>query len=775
MNPSNQDLGPKAPVSLAEIPTQFTLDGQRYILGAMPQPRVATRAVGVFDPDPAHPTQPPVFVKWASGPSDSALLRWEWTVLGERLPAEAPVSRPLGWIELGSFVGIVLPFQQGPTLERASRARSLSVGEIMGLAAALCEAAEPLAAQGWQHHDLKPENVLITPAGLLLVDLESASSALESPPGGPRTSPRYQPPERDFSLSRDVYSIGVMLMDLLAARLGRSFAITAVGLWEALDMAMATQTSSDGATLDLIARALDRDPSRRPTCRALGEAAASLRDVLDGPSGAALMERLAPGLAALSPPQTTHCASPPPTLWAQNPLLTDLPGARTMSALKIAETVTIPLLPLAALLAFCVLSIVLGVEWGRVYDQSVASLVVLSLAVPLICNAVQRAKEASQCGEEGGWLIPQAEPCVWTQLSRRTSPDKFIAVAIGLCFGVATASAASHGAAKAHLLQWALLAWGQALVSWLCLKPLRVLALINETFAHAPDRWLWADERRRRLVSVFVRRLLASIVLAQGATILWALVNLRPLLDGAQSPAARLLTLLWGGFVLSIGLGPLLFTMAGFRLYLHRLEDELHNPGPTTARFNFLSRREWWSLAAVQAAVVLAVAWGMTRPAEANPATSRPAVTQGVQVECVCEHPGPLACAATLDVFPGVLDVVGAASAAKEQIVAPIDQASELRPLRRDGDAVGVEGSPKAPAIPPSSLPSPRVSQTKGGAPHVDPAAASQGVPPAPEGGPLRRIWTNLWNDDDKKSNEAAVITDNAAPEKKKRGKRDNR
>jgi len=124
---------------------------------------------------------------------------------------------------------LVMPLLEGCSLEeQLSRVRALDLPLLFWIARQTAEAMVALEAGGWMHGDIKPSNILVGPDGhVTLIDLGFAT---------PTTQPAlvvdrpllgtlaYMAPELLFSsaggsIKSDVYSLGVMLFELLTGRL----------------------------------------------------------------------------------------------------------------------------------------------------------------------------------------------------------------------------------------------------------------------------------------------------------------------------------------------------------------------------------------------------------------------------------------------------------------------------------------------------------------------------------------------------------------------------
>ncbi len=128
----------------------------------------------------------------------------------------------------GDLRYMVMEFIDGPTLraefeERRRKNSPFTLSEIARIFGALTSAVDYAHAQGIIHHDLKPDNVMITPAGqVVLTDfgiarlLDSQQTAADVVAG----TAAYMAPEQaqgELSDKRsDIYSLGIILYELIA-------------------------------------------------------------------------------------------------------------------------------------------------------------------------------------------------------------------------------------------------------------------------------------------------------------------------------------------------------------------------------------------------------------------------------------------------------------------------------------------------------------------------------------------------------------------------------
>lgn len=194
---------------------------------------------------------------------------------------------------------------QGEPIDAYCLARALAVPQILRLALQVCDALAHAHARLIVHRDLKPANILVTGEGQVrLVDF-GVGKLLEAPAesgtnltqvlGGALT-PDYASPEqvagKPLTVATDVYSIGVVLYELLAGqrpyRLARASAAALEEAILAADLARASARAVDASRarvlkgdLDaVLGKALARDPAERYA--SIEAFAADLRAHLDG-------------------------------------------------------------------------------------------------------------------------------------------------------------------------------------------------------------------------------------------------------------------------------------------------------------------------------------------------------------------------------------------------------------------------------------------------------------------------------------------------------------
>lgn len=201
----------------------------------------------------------------------------------------------------------IMEYVQGRPLLDYCVTNALSIPQRLDLFLAVCDTVEHAHQRLIVHRDLKPSNILVTADrqpklldfGLARV-LDSAALDAASEPltqaGAPILTPAYASPEQmrgePYTVSADVYSLGVILFELLAGK--RPYDLTGLSFGEMSrvvceqEPAVLSSAAADQATarklkgdLDSIAaKALEKDPRRRyPT---VADLSADLRRYLGG-------------------------------------------------------------------------------------------------------------------------------------------------------------------------------------------------------------------------------------------------------------------------------------------------------------------------------------------------------------------------------------------------------------------------------------------------------------------------------------------------------------
>jgi serine/threonine-protein kinase len=200
------------------------------------------------------------------------------------------IARLLDSGEREWLVFYVMTYAEGPTLrEYMTQNKALSLPDVVKVANDLLDALDHAHGHGFIHRDVKPENVVLSPEGAVLLDFGIARAVTAS--GKDRLTrsgiavgtSTYMSPEQISALQEidhrsDIYSLGCVLFECLAGQPPFTNRNEAVVLQMHL-----TQVAPDirtirpevpGAVADAIARALAKSPADR------WETAAAMRDAL---------------------------------------------------------------------------------------------------------------------------------------------------------------------------------------------------------------------------------------------------------------------------------------------------------------------------------------------------------------------------------------------------------------------------------------------------------------------------------------------------------------
>ncbi|WP_431936580.1 serine/threonine protein kinase [Micromonospora sp. RP3T] len=207
---------------------------------------------------------------------------------------------------------LVVEYVDGPSLVQVVRDRGpMTTAGVHGIAVGVATALTAIHGAGVIHRDLKPANVLVAPGGIKVIDFGIAR-AFEATSQHTRTDQMvgtvaYMAPERFESASgqrtgpaADIFAWGAVVAFAATGRTpfeGESATATA--------MRIMTQppdlTGLDGPLRELVSRALEKEPTARPTARELLD---GLLTAASPASGAAVRTAgpIVPGAAAESGP-----------------------------------------------------------------------------------------------------------------------------------------------------------------------------------------------------------------------------------------------------------------------------------------------------------------------------------------------------------------------------------------------------------------------------------------------------------------------------------------
>ncbi|MCC6124014.1 MAG: serine/threonine protein kinase [Pirellulales bacterium] len=173
---------------------------------------------------------------------------------------------------------VAMPWLEGATLERRlAEGQTIELPRTLWIVRQTAEALAALHRAGWMHGDVKPGNLVISPAGhVTLLDLNFARRSNESGAAVDRCilgTFYYIAPELLTSAIRadirsDIYSLGVVFYEMLAGR--RPFRAEDMADLAAEHLRSVPPDLKEfaphlpGNVIQLVRRMIAKDPSRRP-------------------------------------------------------------------------------------------------------------------------------------------------------------------------------------------------------------------------------------------------------------------------------------------------------------------------------------------------------------------------------------------------------------------------------------------------------------------------------------------------------------------------------
>jgi DNA-binding SARP family transcriptional activator len=202
--------------------------------------------------------------------------------------------------DYGATAGVLFfatrPVEEESLRERLAEGRPLPIDESVRIASEVARALAQAHAHGVHHHDLRPKNVLLTPAGTVLARVGIAEALVAAPSGdgtgGPDDTgvligaPAYLSPEQlaDEGIAdarSDIYSLGCLLYEMLAGEPpfgGRSRGLIARKLTESPPSVRTLRDSVPEPLERIVGKALARVPAERyPSAEELADALEGVR------------------------------------------------------------------------------------------------------------------------------------------------------------------------------------------------------------------------------------------------------------------------------------------------------------------------------------------------------------------------------------------------------------------------------------------------------------------------------------------------------------------
>jgi eukaryotic-like serine/threonine-protein kinase len=189
------------------------------------------------------------------------------------------VARVLDSGEAGWLIFYVMPFVEGPTLKvHLERVRSMLVPDALRMACDLLGALGAAHEMGIVHRDVKPDNIILSPRGAVLLDfgiaraIEAAGTGTLTRSGITVGTSSYMSPEQiqavgDLDHRTDLYSLGCVLFEALAGRPPykhpNEVLVLQMHLNEPVPDARTTRPEVPDQVAQVITRAMEKDRDRR--------------------------------------------------------------------------------------------------------------------------------------------------------------------------------------------------------------------------------------------------------------------------------------------------------------------------------------------------------------------------------------------------------------------------------------------------------------------------------------------------------------------------------
>ncbi|MEA2694722.1 MAG: eukaryotic-like serine/threonine-protein kinase [Acidobacteriota bacterium] len=190
---------------------------------------------------------------------------------------------------------LVMPCYAGESLERRIARGPLALEQALDVAVQIAQGLAKAHQHGIVHRDVKPANLFLTEAGVKILDFGIAKLTREAGPtrlGASLGTPSYMAPEQtrgeEIDARADVWSLGVVLYEMLAGRRpfagGSDAAVVHAVLHEAPEPLSRLRPEVPRELERIVSRLLAKDPGQRYADA--GEVLADLRqDLLASPPG----------------------------------------------------------------------------------------------------------------------------------------------------------------------------------------------------------------------------------------------------------------------------------------------------------------------------------------------------------------------------------------------------------------------------------------------------------------------------------------------------------
>ena len=201
------------------------------------------------------------------------------------------VASILDWGERDWIIYFVMPFIQGATLRTCLQSvRHLAIADTIRVGRELLEALEAAHRHGIVHRDVKPDNLIVSPTGVILVDfgiaraVEAAATDRVTLSGVAVGTASYMSPEQaradqEMDPRSDIYSVACVLFECLAGRAPFSYPNEATLVQQHLTLAAPDVRTFRPDTPPSLATAIARGLSKAPEER--WQSAGEMREGLE--------------------------------------------------------------------------------------------------------------------------------------------------------------------------------------------------------------------------------------------------------------------------------------------------------------------------------------------------------------------------------------------------------------------------------------------------------------------------------------------------------------